>query len=54
MYEIFILIHSEKFFFFFSFLLKHCIRINQWLIFNLNSTGEAQVIIILLTFSFKI
>ena len=53
MYEIFTLIHSENFFFF-AFLLKHCIRINQWLNFNLNSTGEVQVIIILLTFSYKI
>ena len=49
MYEIFTLIHSENFFF--SFFWNHCIRINQWLNFNLNSTGEVQVIIILLTFS---
>ena len=40
MYEIFILIHSEKNF----FLLKQCIGINQWLKCNLNSTGEVQVI----------
>ena len=51
MYEIFTLIHSEKTCF---FLLKHCIRIHQWLYFNLKSTGEVQVIMIPLTFSCKI
>ena len=50
----FLLSFTVKIFFFFAFLLKHCIRINQWLNFNLNSTGEVQVIIILLTFSYKI
>ena len=53
MYEIFILIHSEKKFFF-SLLMKHCIRIHQWLYFNLKSTGDVQVILIPLTFSYKI
>ena len=51
MYEIFTLIHSEKNL---VFLLKHCIRIHQWLYFNLKSTGEVQVIMIPLTFSYKI
>ena len=40
--------------FFFSFLLKHCIKIPQWLYFNLKSAGDVQVIIILVTFSYKI
>ena len=31
MYEIFTLIHSEKTFFFFAFLLKHSIGIHQWI-----------------------
>ena len=53
MYEIFTLIHSE-FFFVFTFLLKHCIRIYQWLYLNLKSTGDVQVIIIFSTFSYKI
>ena len=51
MNEIFTLIHGE---FFFSFLLKHCIRIHQWLYFKLKSTGDVQVIIIPLTCSYKI
>ena len=54
MYEIFTLIHSENKKNFFAYLLKQCIGINQWLNFNLNSTGEVQVIIILLTFSYEI
>ena len=44
----------KKKLFFFAFLLKQCIGINQWLNFNLNSTAEVQVIIILLTFSYEI
>ena len=43
MYEIFTLIHSE-------FLLKHIIRIHQWLYFNLKSNGDVQVVIIPLHF----
>ena len=35
------------------FLLKHSIRINQWLYFNIKSTGDMQVIVIPLTFSYK-
>ena len=54
MYEIFTLIHSKKKISIFAFLLKQCIGINQWLNFNLNSTGEVQVIIIFLTFSYEI
>ena len=57
MYEIFTLIHSEKkfFFFFFALLFKQIyIRINQSLNFNLKSTGDEQIIINPLTFSYEI
>ena len=50
----FLLSFTVKKKFFLAFLLKHCIRINQWLNFKLKSTGEVQVIIIILTFSYKI
>ena len=52
MYKRFTLIHSEKKIV--VFLLKHFIRIHQWLYFNLKSIGDVQAIIIPLTFSYKI
>ena len=42
MYEIFTLVHSEKKLV--AFLLKHCIRIHQWLYFNLKYEAAIECI----------